>query len=175
MVDGSWALAVALGHVRNAVVAFVAAEGVRSGESLFLAAAALRVLDVVQVEPAARTEVDRAASLVRRANAVAVVHAVAGTTQPAVVRPATLIDSMRTSATDSSPPKSRRLDRRSLRPVLCTGVPYEPARGVGKDWVSEGGAAFQQLLESFGCRGRQALSAAPCQPFRLRDLCHARE
>ena len=33
MDDGSWALAVSLGHVRNAVVAFVAAED-PSGESL---------------------------------------------------------------------------------------------------------------------------------------------
>ena len=34
MDDGSWALAVSLGHVRNAVVAFVAAED-PSGASLF--------------------------------------------------------------------------------------------------------------------------------------------
>jgi hypothetical protein len=39
-VDGSWALAVALGHVRNAVVEFVSADDC-SGESLFLAAECL--------------------------------------------------------------------------------------------------------------------------------------
>jgi hypothetical protein len=42
MDDGSWALAVSLGHVRCAVVAFVAAED-SSGESLFLAADCLEV------------------------------------------------------------------------------------------------------------------------------------
>ena len=42
MDDGSWALAVSLGHVRNAVVAFVAAED-PSGASLFLAADCLEV------------------------------------------------------------------------------------------------------------------------------------
>ena len=41
-VDGSWALGLALGHVRNAVVAFVAAED-PSGESLFLAAECLEL------------------------------------------------------------------------------------------------------------------------------------
>ena len=38
--DGSWTLGVALGHVRNAVVAFVAADD-PSGESVFLAAECL--------------------------------------------------------------------------------------------------------------------------------------
>ena len=42
MDDGSWALAVSLGHVRNAVVAFVAAED-PSGASLFLAAECLEL------------------------------------------------------------------------------------------------------------------------------------
>ena len=40
--EGSWALRVALGHVRCAVVAFVGAED-PSGESLFLAADCLEV------------------------------------------------------------------------------------------------------------------------------------
>ncbi len=53
MDDGSWALAVSLGHVRNAVVAFVAAED-PSGESLFLAAECLELEGVfaeLGVEP----------------------------------------------------------------------------------------------------------------------------
>jgi len=40
--DGSWALGLALGHVRSAVVAFVSTED-PSGESLFLAAECLEL------------------------------------------------------------------------------------------------------------------------------------
>lgn len=53
MDDGSWALAVSLGHVRSAVVAFVAAKD-PSGESLFLAAECLELEGVfaeLGVEP----------------------------------------------------------------------------------------------------------------------------
>lgn len=51
--DGSWALGLALGHVRSAVVAFVSAED-PSGESLFLAAECLELeglFDDLGVEP----------------------------------------------------------------------------------------------------------------------------
>lgn len=67
---GSWAFAVALGHVRNAVAAFVAAED-PSGESLFLAAECLDleglfsefgvIPEVVDLEAGARESLDLAA------------------------------------------------------------------------------------------------------------------
>lgn len=72
--DGSWALGLALGHVRSAVGAFVSAEDL-SGESLFLAAECLELEGLfadlgVQPEPV-EPSIDGIASLDAASDALA--------------------------------------------------------------------------------------------------------
>lgn len=77
--EGSWALRLALGHVRSAVVAFVSAED-SSGESLFLAADCLDLEGLfadlgVEPEPV-EPSVDGVAALDAASEALATVRPV---------------------------------------------------------------------------------------------------